>query len=74
VVAEKYEISRILNFVVLAFLSDKSTVNLQFVGYLNSWLACSHEIHENWYPTNNNESTVCIYENGRLQNFFGISC
>jgi hypothetical protein len=45
------------------FFSNKSTEKLQYVWYLNSWFACSHEIHENWYPTNNNESTVLILSN-----------
>jgi len=33
-------------------------LRLFFVEFLNSWIAVNHEIHENWYPTNKNESTV----------------
>jgi hypothetical protein len=29
-----------------------------FVEHLNSWIAGSHENHENWYTTNKNEFTV----------------
>ena len=34
-----------------------------FDEHLNSWLNCTHETHENWYPTNNNESTVTNQNN-----------
>lgn len=33
-------------------------LNLNFVEHLNWWFILTHEIHENWYPTNNKESTV----------------
>lgn len=26
--------------------------------FINSWFTSTHEIHENWYPANNNVSTV----------------
>ena len=42
------------------FLYTKPIENMIFVEHLNSWFTCTHETHENWYPTNDNESTVLL--------------
>ena len=33
-----------------------------FVEHLNTWFAGTHENHENWYTTNENEFTVIGYQ------------
>ena len=55
--------SWISNLLVLAKSVYIPLQNLLFVEHLNFWFSCTHEIHENWYPTNINESTatyICI--------------
>ena len=54
----KISCSWIFKFVVLFKFAYKPSENLSFVEHLILWFNC---IHENWYPTNNNESTVIIF-------------
>ena len=41
-------------------LYAKPIENMVFVEYLNSWFTSSRETHANLYPTNKNDSTVCV--------------
>ena len=59
------------NFVVLPKCAYNLVENLLFAEHLNSWFTCSHENHENWYPTNNNEFTV--FHNYWFQHQFHLS-
>ena len=47
-------------------LYTKPIENMLFVEHLNSWFPCIKETHENWYPTNINESTV-TYDHCSIQ-------
>ena len=57
----KLTCSWIFNFVVLPKFAYKPIGNLSYIELLFSSFTFTHEIHENWYPTYNNESTVSSY-------------
>ena len=48
------------DFMVWPNSADKPIENLLFVVHIILWFTCTHEIHENWYPTYNNESKVFL--------------
>lgn len=59
--------SWIFDFIVSTKSAYKPIDNWHFVENLNSWFTNTHEILENWYPTNINESTV-LYKSFALSN------
>ncbi len=59
----KLAYSWIFDFVVLTIFVLKICIslNIWFRGFF-----CTHENHENWYPTNNSESTVQMFFNWQI--------
>ena len=55
-------------------LHTKHNENMLCVEHLSLWFTSTNETHENWYPTNNNESTVKYTNNINIWNKNSLKC